>query len=298
MHYFKIRLLGGVSIVSVEDQDVIDLPGKALELIIYLLLLSQKQYHREQLAALLWPDASASQSRKYLRQALWQIQSQMKSDQIRSVLLSDTQWLRLNPEMLIWTDVAHMKYIYNKVKHIPSSDLGPEQYRALQQASKLYQGELLPGWYHNWCMVERERLRSLYLAMMDKMIDYCLAARRYEQGVQHGLVMLHHDITREKTHRRLMRMYYLSGDRSSALRHYQQVESLLAQELQVRPTAATQELFEQILHEKIPRDVAPPHTKSDAVLPSQTPHILAELERINTHLNGIKQDLNQLKPHQ
>ena len=131
MHYFKIRLLGGVSIVSVEDQDVIDLPGKALELIIYLLLLSQKQYPREQLAALLWPDASASQSRKYLRQALWQIQSQMKSDQIRSVLLSDTQWLRLNPEMLIWTDVAHMKYIYNKVKHIPSSDLGPEQYRAL-----------------------------------------------------------------------------------------------------------------------------------------------------------------------
>jgi DNA-binding SARP family transcriptional activator len=295
MTSYRIHLLGGVSILPKGTSEGIDLPGKSLELVIYLLLNAQKLHLRDHLATQLWPDVTPVHSRKYFRQALWQIQSRMNNGGAASIILSEPQWVRLNPDFPIWSDVDQVVQAFNSVQNLPGSDLSSEQFAALQQATALYRGDLLPGWYHNWCLVERERLRSVFLAMMDKMIDYCQVTHDYEQGIQYALKMLHHDISREKTHRRLMLLYYLSGDRSSALRHYRQCETILAQELQVSPTSATRQLFEEILHEKLPVELPIPAVNPAAPLAH---NILAELEWIKTSLLAIQQEINQLKPCQ
>jgi DNA-binding SARP family transcriptional activator len=48
--------------------------GKPIELFCYLLLQRERPHSREVLASLLWGDCTTSQSKKYLRQALWQLQ--------------------------------------------------------------------------------------------------------------------------------------------------------------------------------------------------------------------------------
>jgi hypothetical protein len=42
-----------------------------------------RAHTREELAVLLWPDASATLARKYLRQALWQLQSALTAELLR-----------------------------------------------------------------------------------------------------------------------------------------------------------------------------------------------------------------------
>ena len=50
----------------------------------------------------------------------------------------------------------------------------------------------------------------------------------------------------ERAHRRLMRLHYLSGDRTGALRQYAQCVSALDEELGVKPAQRTQVLYDQI----------------------------------------------------
>jgi two-component SAPR family response regulator len=91
----------------------------------------------------------------------------------------------------------------------------------------LYHGDLLEDWFQDWCLYERERLQNIYLAALDKLMDYCEASRDYDAGLAYGTRILRHDLARERTHRRLMRLYYLAGDRTSALRQYDRCVQIL-----------------------------------------------------------------------
>lgn len=94
--------------------------------------------------------------------------------------------------------------------------------QVIQNAVQLYQGPLLEGWYQDWCLYERERLQSMYLAMLDELMGYCEVRHDYETGLLYGMGIMSYDWARERTHRRLMRLHYLNGDRAAALRQYEQ----------------------------------------------------------------------------
>ena len=57
--------------------------------------------------------------------------------------------------------------------------------------------------------------------------------------------LLRTDCTHDRTHRQLMQLYALTGDRSMALRQFEQCRAALAQEFGVPPTEVTLALFEQ-----------------------------------------------------
>ena len=61
----------------------IELPSRpAQSLLAYLALTTGIRHRRERLAALLWPDATESNSRSYLRQALWRIRKAFNANSI------------------------------------------------------------------------------------------------------------------------------------------------------------------------------------------------------------------------
>ena len=53
--------------------------SKVQELLCYLLLHRDPPHPRETLAGLLWGEAATAQSKKYLRQTLWRLQSALDS---------------------------------------------------------------------------------------------------------------------------------------------------------------------------------------------------------------------------
>jgi DNA-binding SARP family transcriptional activator len=247
----RIQLLGRVSIEP-DGQAPTNLPSKALELLCFLLLHRDRAHTREELAALLWPDASATLARKYLRQALWQLQSALGAELLRL----STGWVRIETDADWWLDVDAFERAWEASRDVAGAGLNGTQARELEEAVVLYRGDLIEGSYADWCIYERDRLQLTYLAMLEKLMGSCDAHHRYPQGVAYGHRILRHDPAREVTHQQLMRLHYRAGDRTTALRQYQRCVDALDRELGLAPAAATVALRDQIRADRL--DVAAP----------------------------------------
>jgi DNA-binding SARP family transcriptional activator len=249
MSQLSVRLFGRLS-VQCKGQVVRGLnAGKVQELFCYLLLHRDRPHPREALASLLWGDTPTAQSKKYLRQVLWQLQGALRCH-VESVanrtLLIDSDWVQLNSAALLWLDVADFERAASLGRSEPSENLNAGALRTLQTAVELYQGHLLEGWYQEWCMGERERLQSIYLTMLDKLMGYCESHELFDAGLRYGALSLRYDKARECTHERLMRMHFLAGDRAAALRQYDRCVCALDEDLGVKPSEVTIALYQQI----------------------------------------------------
>ncbi|MFQ5922396.1 MAG: BTAD domain-containing putative transcriptional regulator [Anaerolineales bacterium] len=220
--------------------------SKVQELLAYLLVYRDRPHPREGLAELLWEASSTAQSKKYLRQALWQMQQLLPKVEAEPLIRIEPDWIRISPQASYWLDVAEFEDAFAQAHGIPGERLSERVAASLEQAAALYRGDLLEGWYSDWCLYERERLQNMWLAMLDKLMSYCEAKRDFEAGLSFGMRVLRNDRARERTHRRLMRMAYLAGDRTGALRQYERCVQALEEELSVRPSRRTEELHHEI----------------------------------------------------
>ncbi len=222
--------------------------AKVRELFCYLLIHRNRPHPRESLAATFWRDVPTLQSKKYLRQVLWQLQAAFECSSTRSLpfLTIDSQWVHLEVGPGLWLDVAHFEEAFAGAHGIAGAQLKPAHIVKLRNAVHLYAGDLLDGCYHEWCLVERERLQNMHLVILDKLTAYCETRQLFEEGLFHATRILRYDSARERTHRQVMRLFYLAGDRTAALRQYLRCVKALQQELGVDPSEQTVALYERI----------------------------------------------------
>jgi DNA-binding SARP family transcriptional activator len=242
MTRLEIRLFGQIAIQQ-DGESLSGLSSKATEVLCYLLLQRERGHAREALASLLWPDSPDQLAKKYLRQAIWRLQSKLAS---RDLLIMQAGWIRINPEAGLRLDVAEFEHAYYFHRDIPGLELTARQVQALEAAVVLYRGDLIEPWYQDWCVYERDRLQLIYLAMLEQLMAHCEARRYYARGVAYGQRILRYDPARECTHRILMRLYYQAGDRTAALRQYERCAVAMAQRFNVHPSHETVALFRQV----------------------------------------------------
>ncbi len=231
-------------------------PRKARELFSYLLLNQERPHHRQSLMTLLWEDSSEVRAQKYLRQTMWQLQSGLSpyfSDAEQRLLQVDADWVQIDPRADIWCDTVQFQKAFYRSQGTTGDALDATQVHDLQEAVALYQGDLLEAWYQNWCLVEREHLQNMFLMMLEKLMDYCEVHRRYEDGIVYGMRALKQDYARERTYRRLMRLYSHLGDRNGAVHQYEQCVAALRRELNLAPSQRTQRLYELVRRDKLAR---------------------------------------------
>jgi two-component SAPR family response regulator len=128
--------------------------------------------------------------------------------------------VQLNTACGLWIDVAGFERACAGARGMPGEQLDAATAAGVQDAVDLYQGDLLKGWYQDWCLHERERLQGLYLAMLDKLMGYCESQQRFDAVLHYAELSLRYNRAREGTHQRLMRLYYSAGDRVGALRRW------------------------------------------------------------------------------
>lgn len=272
---------------------------KLQELFGYLLIFRNSPHPRESLAALLWGDSSTARSKKYLRQALWQLQSALmpqgkRGDRFR-ILSVEPDSVSLNPLAEVWLDVAVFEQAFAVVREVAGQHFEPALAQTVEDAVQLYRGDLLEGWYQDWCLCERERLQSHYLIMLDKLLSYCEAYHKFETGLAYGLRVLRYDRARESTHRRLMRLYYLAGDRTAALRQYEQCAAALNEELGVKPARRTVALYEQMRADQFESIAPSPAASSQAsrIESSPVPEVIAHLKQLQALLTEIHRQVQK-----
>ena len=248
MSQLEISLLGRFTIRCERREVACFQALKVQELFSYLVLHHDNALHRDQLADLLWGDHDGGDSKKYLRKALWKLNSELKKldCSLQQNLQVEPQWIYLNMGTGCWADVLEFEKTYTSIRGIPSAKLSRQQFQDLKKAKDLYRGDLLSGRYWDWCILDRERFREMLLIMIHKLMGYSEANGEYEAGLEYGNEILRHDRAHERTHRRMMRLYDLSGNRSAALRQYERCREALREELDVEPSTRTKALYQHI----------------------------------------------------
>lgn len=259
MSSIKVSLFGKLDIAYGEKRTSIR-ARKVQELLIYLLMFRKNPQPRESLSEILWADQPAIISKKNLRQTLWHLQLAFKAfnNSSRLELLIEDGWIHIRLPTDFWLDTAEFEQVFDLVNQKLARELSADDFEAMQYAVSLYKGDLLEGWYQDWCIFERERFQMLNLLLLDKLVQYCELHQKYDVGLVYGWQILRHDHAYERAHRQLMRLYAMAGNRTEALHQYQRCVSALRAELGVEPSARTQRLYEQIqsdtLLPSVPRD--------------------------------------------
>ncbi|MBZ5529846.1 MAG: hypothetical protein LAO20_00315 [Acidobacteriia bacterium] len=246
-----VRLFGTLQ-VEQDEQALESLrTGKVQELFCYLLMHREHVHAREVLAGKLWPECTTAHSRKHLRQTLWRLQSALRSglnvhDPILTVSPGSVQ---LNGADAIWSDVFIFESAFIRAKALAARPMDSDDANVLREAVQLYRGDLLEGWYHDWCLFERERLQNCYLLMLNQLLAYCCKHGQYQHGLEYGERVLRLDRAHEVTHQQLMQLHYQCGNRMAALRQFERCAAALKEELDVLPSQTTLRFYEQIQHD-------------------------------------------------
>ncbi len=293
MPSLQIRLFGKLCIQNAE-QILFDLEArKAQELFAYLLLYRNRPHSREALSTILSNESARDQSLKALRQTLWQIQSVLDTQTFGQdciMMHLDSAWVQINPQCDYWLDVAVLEQRFAAVQGVPGRALDGASAEALIEAAELYRGDLMEDCYQDWCLYERERFQNMYLAILDKLMDYCEAHGEYEAGLVYGTQILRYDRACERAYRRMMRLYYRAGDRTAALRRYAQCVTALEEELGVTPARRTMDLYDEIKADQLltalPGSVGRAATSADAT--SLLSNTLTRLKYIQTLLVSLQ----------
>jgi DNA-binding SARP family transcriptional activator len=272
--------------------------SKAQELFCYLLLNQNQPHPREALAHLLWSDSQTARPDRCLRKALWQLRAALDALDERlsdHVLLVEPGWIQLNPGADLWLDVVVFEQAFLRVHDLLGSELTSQYVQRLEQAVGLYRGGLQESWYQDWYLYQRERFQHMYLIMLDKLMDHSEAHHNYAAGLAYGTLILACEPARERTHRRLMRLHQLAGDRAAALRQYQHCVGALERELGVEPAARTVTLYDQI---RIDAPGAtnvqlPTVVEASPAAALSLPLVLRSLTQLHTLLGHLQQEIHQ-----
>jgi WD40 repeat protein/class 3 adenylate cyclase len=232
----QIRLLGQFD-VCLDGKRIVISSRSGQSLLAYLAMTAGTPHRREKLAGTLWPDSSEENARKNLRQELWRIRKAIPNQSLtaeQDYLLSDEYTITFNRDADAWLDVA----ILERPDHDPQS---------LTSSLSLYQGDLLPGFYDDWVVFERERIQNLFESKMERLVEMLVDAERWT-GVQEQCERwLALGNTPEPAYRALMLSHSARGDMAKVTAVYQRCVDDLRDRFDVEPSAETHALYNGLL---------------------------------------------------
>lgn len=265
---------------------------KAQDLLALLFLAPGQTMLRESVAETLWPDTGSDASRKAMRQALWQVHRATDRDDDLRLVVGDGAAVRINAERPVWVDVVQFGEAVRIAQEADSRAIDDDRLAVLAAAADLYRGPLHVGCVDEWCLVPRARLEDRCLTLLDRLSREHERRGDLDAAIGWTQRLLEIEPAHERSHRRLMRLYYDVGDRTRALRQLRQCRAVLESELGVRPDARTEALGARILADAgpAPDDDARGHTwAQDAALAAMR----AELSALRHSVEVIGERLRQ-----
>ncbi len=211
----------------------------ARSLLAYLLLHCKTPQTRETLLVHFWPELDERRARRALSQTLWQIRHAFPD-----LLDVNPETISISNGITLWVDAEAFERMIT-----PALDAAPLDEAArqnLEQALELYRADFLEGDYHDWALLERERLRELHLQALEQLGGLEKAAGRYAKALELALRLSHADPLNETAHREIMRLHQLLDQPEAALRQFELCRQTLRQELDVAPEPETLALAEEI----------------------------------------------------
>lgn len=210
--------------------------------VVALLALRRGPRERELIAGTLWPDSSQSEAAASLRTALWRIRI---TD--TGLITGDQHVIGLSPDVAV--DLEQMVVT---VQHLVA---GVEENSP--HTFELLRAELLPGWYDEWLIAEREWARQLRLHGLEALAQHHAARGRFADAIETALAAVRCDDLRESAHRAVIEIHAAEGNISEAIKHYAEFAAHLKAELNLDPSPKMVQLMQSLVRDSRPTRTAP-----------------------------------------
>jgi DNA-binding SARP family transcriptional activator len=215
----------------------------------YLLLQRHRTHSRESLLGTFWGEQDEESARNCLNTILWRLRRVLEPTGVaRGTYLVTTSSgeVGFNDQSPHWLDVEVLERCAAAFSTAADAMFKDSDVAGLEEAVRLYMGDVLDGVFDDWALRERERLRGLYLSSRARLLRYHASHGAPERAIAHAEEILRYDPLREEVHRELMRLQVATGARAMAARQYAVCKRALAAELGVDPMPETQALLAAI----------------------------------------------------
>jgi DNA-binding SARP family transcriptional activator len=227
----RLGLLGTFSLVH-EGQHV-DLPPSGQRLVAFL-ALQDGPLLRARVAGTLWPESSDEHAHASLRSALWRVH-RSGCEIVAAIGARVALAAGVDLDVRSLTRLAHD--VVNDARPLPTD--------VASLVGEL-SADLLPDWYEDWIVIERQQLEHLRLHALEALAERLLVEGRIEEAGEAALAGVAVDPLRESTHRALIRVHLAEGNVAVALRRYAAFRSLSKESLGVPPSPRMEELIRPV----------------------------------------------------
>jgi DNA-binding SARP family transcriptional activator len=229
--------------VTLLDGFELDLPGcgrgsaaddlpRAVQRLVAHVCLSPRP-NRTATAGHLWPDVSEDHAQGSLRSALWRLNKAVPG-------LIEVSGSALQLAAPVRVDVRDLGDWARRA----AAPFGGSEDVALPDTALL--GELLSGWYDDWVLIERERLRQLRIRALEAVAARLTALDRHGEALEAAHAAVRAEPLRESAHRILVQIHLAEGNVAEAVRAYEFFRTMLEDELDVPPTEQMTRLVQHV----------------------------------------------------
>ncbi|MBV8331536.1 MAG: AAA family ATPase [Candidatus Eremiobacteraeota bacterium] len=226
MDRLNIRLLGEPAVLFDGEPWKWSAPPRCFPLLALLALARDVAPTRASLASTMWPDEMEADARSNLRRHLHRLVRALPA-------VEGVEWVCGDERSIAWNDRSPASI---DVRTFDDAVRDPLR-RA--EAVELYHGDLLEGFFDEYILAERERLRALYVEALSDLTAQARARRDLSAAVRFSERLLAADEWREDALRQWMAAKYESGDRSGALAGYERFARRLRDEFSTDPMPET-----------------------------------------------------------
>ncbi|MBI3660427.1 tetratricopeptide repeat protein [Candidatus Acetothermia bacterium] len=257
----RIQLFGNFQIWR--DDELI--PSEAWEtkiaksILKILLTEPGRVFSQDELLEYLWPDLDPKKASASLRVRLSELRHVLEPDLKRkkgtpsSYILTRPTGYCFNTESEHSLDTQEFSEFADQGKAFEQAEKFEEAIKTYERAAELYQGNFLAeDHYADWALPYTEKWRQAFLSVLAQLADCHARLGQYQRAIARCRQVQRIEAHREEIYRQLMLYYYLSGNQNEALQTFEQCRKALADSLDVEPSPATQELYQQILRREIP----------------------------------------------
>jgi DNA-binding SARP family transcriptional activator len=194
-------------------------------------------------AGTLWPDGADERAAGNLRSALWRL----KGAGI-DVLEVDNLVLRLRQHV-----ISDVHALCDWAARLVEGRATPEDLRTVTWDPEA--ADILPGWYDDWVICERERIRQRLLHGLEAASRQLVVRGQPADAVEAAMNAVRFEPLRESAQQVLIEAHLAEGNYVEALRAFQAYAQLAREELGIAPGPALTALVE--------RRSAPPDTLAE-----------------------------------
>lgn len=210
------------------------------ELFFYL-LAHPDGVRKDRVLEVFWPEATPAKASSAFHSTNYRLRRALEDQDC--ILYKNGVYL-INPELSYWYDVEAFQALIEEAENAESAE---ERASSYLKATKLYKGDYLEEFYSDWHYFQREELQRQYFEALTHLAEYYRENEQVEDALPLYEKIVAEDPYQEEIHRKIMRAYLESGQRAAAVKHYQELEAFLREDLDIDPMPETTALYKVIL---------------------------------------------------